>query len=170
MTEYEIADLALSTQEGIRQQVGLVQEQASLALSSLSVYFSLIFGYLLAAYFVVANLTRAQNVILTLLYLSTIFLNRSAFLSIQLGGKDLNMGLMELNPDARPVFILSDAGNWRRLGFSRTSGSLPAAVVSGAPGEEIPVALRALFISSPGATASESFNRLNISDVLAALQ
>ena len=110
MTEYEIADLALSTQEGIRRQVGLVQEQASRALSSLSVYFSLIFGYLLAAYFVVANLTRAQNVILTLLYLSTIFLNRSAFLSIQLGGKDLNMGLMELNPDARPVFILSDAG------------------------------------------------------------
>ena len=110
MTEYEIADLALSTQEGIRQQVGLVQEQASLALSSLSVYFSLIFGYLLAAYFVGVNLTRAQNVILTLLYLSTIFLNRAAFLSILLGGKDLNMGLMELSPDARPIFLLSDAG------------------------------------------------------------
>jgi hypothetical protein len=30
MTEYEIADLALSTQEGIRQQVGLVQEQDGL--------------------------------------------------------------------------------------------------------------------------------------------
>jgi hypothetical protein len=110
MTEYEIADLALSTQEGLRQQVGLVQEQASLAISSLSVYFSLIFGYLLAAYFVGANLTRAQSVILTLLYLSSIFLNRSGFLSIQLGGRDLNMGLMELNPDARPVFLFSDAG------------------------------------------------------------
>jgi hypothetical protein len=110
MTEYEIADLALSTQEGLRQHVGLVQEQASLAISSLSVYFSLIFGYLLAAYFVGANLTRAQSVILTLLYLSSIFLNRSGFLSIQLGGKNLNMGLMELNPDARPVFLLSDAG------------------------------------------------------------
>jgi hypothetical protein len=110
MTEYEIADLALSTQEGIRQQIGLVQEQGSLAISSLSVYFSLIFGYLLAAYFVGANLTRAQNVILTLLYLSTLFLNRSAFLSIQLGGQDIIMGLMELYPDARPIFLLSDAG------------------------------------------------------------
>jgi hypothetical protein len=108
MTEYEIADLALSTQEGFRQQVGLVQEQASLALSSLSVYFSLIFGYLLVAYFVGANLTRAQNVILTLLYLSTMILNRSAFLSIQLGGKNVIKGLIELNPETRPVFFFSD--------------------------------------------------------------
>jgi hypothetical protein len=110
MTEYEIADLALSTQEGIREHGSLLQAQVSLALSSLSVYFSLIFGYLLAAYFVGANLTRAQSVILTLLYLSTLVLNRSAFLSIQLAGKDINMGLMELNPDARPIFLLSDAG------------------------------------------------------------
>jgi hypothetical protein len=110
MTEYEIADLALSTQEVIQQQVGLVLETASLAHTSLSVYFSLIFGYLLVAYFVGANLTRAQNVILTLLYLLTMILNRTAFVSIQLGGKDLNILLMELNPDARPVFLLSDAG------------------------------------------------------------
>ena len=110
MTEYEIADLALSTQEGIRQQVGLVQDMASLALTSLSVYFSLLFGYLFVAYFVGANLTRAQNVILMFLYLITIILNRSAMLSIQLGGKDLIIGLMELNPDVRPVFLFSDAG------------------------------------------------------------
>jgi hypothetical protein len=110
MTEYEIADLALSTQEGIRQQVGLVQGQASIALASLSVYFSLIFGYLLVAYFVGANLTPAQNVILTLLYLSTIILNRSAFLAIQLGGAILNKGLMELNPDARQIFLYTDSG------------------------------------------------------------
>jgi hypothetical protein len=32
MTEYELADLALSTQEGIRQQVSLVQAQGSVAL------------------------------------------------------------------------------------------------------------------------------------------
>jgi hypothetical protein len=110
MTEYELADLALSTQEGIRQQVGLVQEQASLAIASLAVYFSLIFGYLLVAYFVGANLTRAQNVILTLLYIASMILNRSGMLSIQLGGKDLIIDWMELSPDARPVFLFSDAG------------------------------------------------------------
>jgi hypothetical protein len=110
MTEYELADLALSTQEGIRQQIGLVQEQASLAIASLAVYFSLIFGYLLVAYFVGANLTRAQNVILTLLYIASMILNRSGMLSIQLGGKDLIIDLMELSPDARLVFIFSDAG------------------------------------------------------------
>ncbi len=73
-------------------------------------YFSLLFGYLLGAYFVGANLTRAQNVILTLLYLLTMMFNRSAFLIIQLGGKDLYIGLMELNPGTRPNFLFADAG------------------------------------------------------------
>ena len=110
MTEYEIADLALLTQEGIRQHVSLVQAQGSLLLTSLSVYFSLLFGYLLVAYFVGANLTRAKNVILTLLYLFTMVFNRSAFLTIQLGGKDLYIGLMELNPGTRPNFLFADSG------------------------------------------------------------
>lgn len=110
MTEYEIADLALSTQEGIRQHVGLVQEQGSLALTSLSVYFTLIFGYLIVAYFVGANLTRVQNAILTLLYLSIVILNRVAFLGIQQGGKVLYLGLKELRPDAAPVSLFTDSG------------------------------------------------------------
>jgi hypothetical protein len=110
MTEYEIADLALSTQEGIRQHVSLVQAQASLALTSLSVYFSLLFGYLLVAYFVGANLTWAQNGILTLLYLLTMIVNRTAFLGIQIAGRDLNIGLMELEPTARPQIVFADAG------------------------------------------------------------
>jgi hypothetical protein len=110
MTEYEIADLALSTQEGIREQVSLLQAQASLALSSLSVYFSLISGYLLVAYFVGANLTRAQNVILTVLYLLTMILNRVAFLGIQLGGQELYIGLMDLYPDTSVLVLFTDAG------------------------------------------------------------
>ena len=109
MTEYEIADLALSTQEVIQQQVGLVLETGSLALTSLSVYFTLIFGYLIVAYFIGANLTRAQTVILTLLYLSIVILNRVAFLGIQQAGKVLNAGLMELTPDAQQATIFSDS-------------------------------------------------------------
>ncbi len=110
MTEYEIADLALSTQEGIQQQVSLVLETASLALTSLSVYFTLVFGYLIVAYFVGANLTRVQNAILTLLYLSIVILNRVAFLGIQQAGKVLNLGLMELSPDATQAALFTDSG------------------------------------------------------------
>ena len=109
MTEYEIADLALSTQEVIQQQIGLVLETGSLALTSLSVYFTLTFGYLIVAYFIGANLTRVQNAILTLLYLSIVILNRVAFLGIQQAGKVLNAGLMELTPDATQATIFSDS-------------------------------------------------------------
>jgi hypothetical protein len=110
MTEYEIADLALSTQEGIWEQVGLLQAQGGLMLTSMSVYFSLIFGYLLVAYFVGANLTRAQNVILAALYLLTMTLNRTVFLNIQLGGQELYIGFMDLNPDTTVLFLFTDAG------------------------------------------------------------
>jgi hypothetical protein len=110
MTEYEIADLALSTQEGIREHVSLLQAQAGLMLTSLSVYFSLIFGYLLVAYFVGANLTRAQNVMLTVLYLLTMTLNRAAFLSIQLAGQELFIRFMDLEPDTKVIFLFTDAG------------------------------------------------------------
>jgi hypothetical protein len=110
MTEYEIADLALSTQEGIRQQVDLVLETASIALTSLSVYFTLIFGYLIVAYFIGASLTRVQNAILTLLYVSIVILNRIAFLGIQQAGKVLHLGLMELSPDATQAALFTDSG------------------------------------------------------------
>jgi hypothetical protein len=110
MTEYEIADLALSTQEVIQQQAGLVLETAGLALTSLSVYFTLIFGYLIVAYFIGANLTRAQNAILTLLYLSIVILNRVAFLGIQQAGKALHLDLKELRPDATPASLFTDSG------------------------------------------------------------
>jgi hypothetical protein len=110
MTEYEIADLALSTQEVIQQQVGLVLETASLALTSLSVYFTLIFGYLIVAYFIGASLTRVQNAILTLLYVSIVILNRIAFLGIQQAGKVLHLGLMELSPDATQAALFTDSG------------------------------------------------------------
>jgi hypothetical protein len=110
MTEYEIADLALSTQEGIREHVSLLQAQGGLMLTSMSVYFSLIFGYLLVAYFVGANLTRAQNVILAALYLLTMILNRTVFLNIQLAGQELYIGFMDLNPDTTVLFLFTDAG------------------------------------------------------------
>ena len=110
MTEYEIADLALSTQEGIRQQVSLVQAQASVALSSVAGFTSVLFGYLIVAYFVGANLTKAQSVAMTLLYLFFMIINRAQFVGIMLGGQNLHKGLMEINPNATPLPLWSDAG------------------------------------------------------------
>jgi hypothetical protein len=110
MTEYEIADLALSTQEGIRQQASLVQAQGSVALSSIAGFTSVLFGYLIVAYFVGANLTRAQSIALTLLYLFFMILNRAQFVVIMLGGQNLLKGLMEINPNAMPQPLWSDAG------------------------------------------------------------
>jgi hypothetical protein len=110
MTEYEIADLALSTQEGIRQQASLVQAQGSVALSSIAGFTSVLFGYLIVAYFVGASLTRAQSIALTLLYLFFMILNRAQFVVIMLGGQNLLKGLMEINPNAMPQPLWSDAG------------------------------------------------------------
>ena len=70
MTEYEIADLAVSTQAVFFQQLELAQGMGDRALGLLQQFGNLLFGYLLVAYFVGANLTRVQTAILTTLYLA----------------------------------------------------------------------------------------------------
>lgn len=69
MTEYEIADLALSTQAIYWQQA----QTSAAVLDSLGMiidrFTTLLFGYIVVAYFVGKNLTRVQVTILTALYL-----------------------------------------------------------------------------------------------------
>jgi hypothetical protein len=110
MTEYEIADLAFSKQEGLMEMVGLLQTQTGNMTTVTTLYISMLFGYLLVAYFIGAALTRAQSVILTILYLLTISLNRGSFLSLQLVGQELSKVFIEMAPDASPVFVFTDAG------------------------------------------------------------
>jgi hypothetical protein len=86
MTEYQMADLAFSKQEALMEMVGLLQTQAGNMTTVKTLYISLLFGYLLVAYFVGAALTRTQSVILTIRYLLTMSLNRGPYLGQQLGG------------------------------------------------------------------------------------
>ena len=115
MTEYEIADLALSTQEGIREQIslvqtqiGLVQEELSLVLTGITMFYTLLFGYLIVAYFIGANLTRGQTIMLTLLYSCTVLLNRSSGWNAMGTVRELRLDLFQLSPDAPKILLDSD--------------------------------------------------------------
>ena len=69
MTEYEIADLALSTQAILWQQLQMAQGMADRISNFVQSFSNLLFGYLIVSYFVGAQLTRVQSAILTALYL-----------------------------------------------------------------------------------------------------
>ena len=68
MTDYEIADLALSTQEIFWQLSQLGQGSTERIYDLLQEFGNLLFGYLMVSYFVGAQLTRVQTAILTVLY------------------------------------------------------------------------------------------------------
>lgn len=76
MTEYEIADLALSGAELIKTQSAINLNQGSLIVENLTLFYSLLFGYLLAAYAAGKKLSTMQAAILTGLYLSAVAYNR----------------------------------------------------------------------------------------------
>ena len=102
MTEYEIADLALSNAEAIRSQAALVQDQASLIGDRVNVYYTVLFSYLTVAYFVGASFSKVQVGVLNLLYLSVIFINRGTmFRDIQVQ-REFRNGLRQLH-DAAPL-------------------------------------------------------------------
>jgi uncharacterized membrane protein len=85
MTEYEIADLALSNTALIQNQASYIQANGSLIISNLTLFYSLVFGYLLAAYIVGKQLTTTQITILSLLYLAAVIYNRISALEIFIG-------------------------------------------------------------------------------------
>ena len=96
MTEYEIADLAVSTQELVIQQWQLAQGMAERAFDVIQQSGNLLFGYLIVAYFVGAQLTRVQLAILNVLYL--IWQLRLFFtLSIVGGNANILLGEMRIN-------------------------------------------------------------------------
>ena len=72
MTEYETAQLALSESMRIQGLIELVQTQAEHVVNEITNFTSYLFGYLLVAYFIGANLTRVQVTILNVLYIVSI--------------------------------------------------------------------------------------------------
>jgi len=100
MTEYEIADLAVSTQAIFFQQLELAQGMGDRSVGLIQQFGNLLFGYLIVAYFVGASLTRVQTAILTTLYLAW-----QARVSAMLYGIFANLAVLleemaETSPDA----------------------------------------------------------------------
>ena len=84
MTEYEIADLALSNAEAIRSQTALVQDQAALIYGKVTLFYTLLFSYVTVAYLVGSKLTKLQVSALNVLYICVIVVNRVAnFIDMQ---------------------------------------------------------------------------------------
>ena len=69
MTEYEIADLAASTQAIFWQQWQVAQGSFENMLSIMERLITVLFGYLIVAHFIGAKLSRVQAGIMTALYL-----------------------------------------------------------------------------------------------------
>ena len=69
MTEYEIADLAISNQEAIMHRIDIIQEYGNGIANGIEIFMTAIFGYLVAAYFIGPNLNKAQVLVLTALYI-----------------------------------------------------------------------------------------------------
>jgi hypothetical protein len=68
MTEYEIADLAASKAFQLQGGVSLFQTATSMTTDIVLQYMNILFAYIIAAYFIGANLGRRQVGVLTTLY------------------------------------------------------------------------------------------------------
>ena len=69
MTEYEIADLAISRQIEIHSLGGLIFSILALVSDNVTQYMTVLFGYIAAAYFVGGELRRPQLWVFTGLYI-----------------------------------------------------------------------------------------------------
>lgn len=68
MTEYEVADLAFSRTMQVQGLGALFQAQLDAAGDIIQQFMTVLFGYLVAAHFIGANLSRRQAVIFSSLY------------------------------------------------------------------------------------------------------
>ena len=103
MTEYEIADLALSTQAILWQQLQMAQGMADRISNFVQSFSNLLFGYLIVAYFVGAQLTKVQAGILTTLYLFWLVRLVFAFNLISTFAQTTLDEMKNISPDFSPV-------------------------------------------------------------------
>lgn len=99
MTEFELASLTLYKAEAVRQQIEIVQGLAASLETKFNGFTTLLFGFVLVAYFAGKNLSRNQVTILTVLYLATIAQYVVTYLLSGLGIVSATAQLAELNHD-----------------------------------------------------------------------
>jgi hypothetical protein len=103
MTEYEIADLAVSTQAIFWQQWQVAQGAFQNMLTIMERLITVLFGYLLVAHFIGAKLSRVQAGIMTALYL---FWVSRLFMVLGLLANNANIIFDEMRKIS-PIFAVS---------------------------------------------------------------
>ena len=100
MTEFELASLTLYKAEAVRQQIEIVQGLAASLEIKFNGFTTLLFGFVLVAYFAGKNLSKNQVTILTVLYLATIAQYVVTYLLSGLGIVSATSQLAELNHES----------------------------------------------------------------------
>jgi hypothetical protein len=72
MTEFEIAQLEIMQVERNMSAINAITSTTGLVQADIANWLALLFGYLLVAYFIGANLTRMQVIILNALYIASV--------------------------------------------------------------------------------------------------
>jgi hypothetical protein len=103
MTEYEIADLALSTQAIFWQQMQVGQGHMERIFDCFQQFGQLLFGYLIVASFIGAKLTRVQAAILIALYLFWLVRLAIVFNLVWITAQNTLGELRKISPDYNPV-------------------------------------------------------------------
>ena len=112
MTEFEIAQLEIMQVERNMSIIDATTSFAGLMQGDIANWLALLFGYLLVAYFIGANLTRIQVVILNVLYGASVgFLTLSIFSTSRIISGLLNR-FREINGTEVEVLSLSSAFGW----------------------------------------------------------
>ena len=111
MSEFEL--LQLEYMEYDRQQglIGLIQSQAELISNDATMMSTLLFGYLVVAYFVGGHLTKPQSIIFSSLYVagflaSTFSVTNSALVAVGLQARFVEVSGATETPTLTPMFVL----------------------------------------------------------------
>ena len=99
MTEYEMADLAMSQQANYWQLFQVAQGHAERVYAFFEQFGTILFGYLIVSYFIGAKLSRVQVCLLTALYLFWL-VRLGVALNMTLGASQVTLGeLRKISPD-----------------------------------------------------------------------
>jgi len=113
MTEYEIADLAFSRQMEIQGLGHSLMAMLGLISESVTIYMSVLFGYIAAAYFVGGELKRVQLWLFTALYIFWQLLTVSTIAFRSQAGALMNGRIQTLiKGDPAETQIAANAGLW----------------------------------------------------------
>jgi hypothetical protein len=111
MTEFELQQLEYMEIERVQGLLGLIQGQADLIANDATMMSTLLFGYLVVAYFAGAHLTKIQSLIFSALYL-TAFLagmfsaTNSALVAVGFQDRFVEVSGLTETPTLTPLFVL----------------------------------------------------------------